>query len=1256
MEITANEIDNWAKKEPRQAQELLPQLVIRLILSTCNNIEKFDFPIGKGVQFPGYDGVLVSNEKTAFLPTGKSVWEFGTDENTIAKLRSDIKKRSENSLGVCVTETTFVFGTLKIWNHRKSMEDTINELKEIYQWKEICIIDASKIALWLSQSLAVSTWMAEKMGIATHGFITLGQFWQERCSTTSPLLNKDFFIQGREKIVEQLLIWLKDPNGYILLKAESTLEATLFLIATVMHMDDNESVKLLSKILIVTDSDEWGKIASTNLEKYIYVPYFNFTEDLRCPQNITAILPSNRFSPISKISKNLKTYDIPKMSKVCFHQGLEKLGYEVSDVYKIEKATKRCFLTFFRSITTVPMFKQPKWLSQNNREELIPAMICGGWNGALASDHKIIEILSGLEYDSYIQKLQKWLVIEDAPIFNVLNTYQVVSSQELWQLLFDYIQHDNINKLKDCFMQTFSFVDSIRESTKEQCHISSIIAKKSHTSHILRQGLIISLIMLSERNSEHNNFGVTSTEVLINHIVKNLLDGINTRQQWNSIAEDLPLLSEASPKAVIEKLEKDIDDSKSEIWGLFKTSKIFFGLRDQYIHVLWTLESLVWNADFAIESTILLTKLCEMNYKYQFSNSPENSLYQIFCLWYPQINLNVRERMTLIEKICTTYPVSGKNLLTQLLPNVHNICGGIHKPNWCDNGLELPLSVTEYEHQQSLDQILRLSVNILTNDIDGWNIIIDKIEWFMNYYDKLSKKIVDFNKAKTDIEILVICNSLRKKISNFRKFKDADWTIPEKYTDKLEKILLEITPTSIDKYKYLLEWYPCLLNPSPFSDLCDDYEEDKEKIFHLRKEAVHDIITQYSVSRLIDFLADSQETLDFANIISTDVLENKYDFDILLNIKAKNYKLYVSILNILFSKYGLGYLIHLLLSNEMLTNEEIGDFLCHTLFDQNMFDQIKKLNKSVQSYYWNNVPVFKNKDMDLTLLDQYISKLLEYNRPFSAVQIISYYKYNNTKVILDTLELFLQSQNHIEQNGMAYKNISSHMILELLNKVYIDSNRDKARVTRIEVAFLPLFRYDQTPKNIINYLIENPMEYIKLVSRRYKSDVSTETQSTEEHVNEIHTAFGILYRFREVPGCNENECSHAKFNAWVDMSRLYAKQIGFERACELELGRLLSYAPVGDDGIYPHEIIREYLEKNMTDILGKEFIVGKQNQRGVYSVTGGKAEKELAEKYYSDAEKIKIDYPKTAKILRQIGDDYKSESLFEQKRELIDFV
>lgn len=111
--LSTSVLDSWARENPRKAQELLPELVLRLILRTSSQIADYDFPIEKGIQYSGYDGVLVSDEKTSYFPKGKSVWECGTNDDSLSKFESDIQKRTNNPLGVNVTEATFIFVTLK---------------------------------------------------------------------------------------------------------------------------------------------------------------------------------------------------------------------------------------------------------------------------------------------------------------------------------------------------------------------------------------------------------------------------------------------------------------------------------------------------------------------------------------------------------------------------------------------------------------------------------------------------------------------------------------------------------------------------------------------------------------------------------------------------------------------------------------------------------------------------------------------------------------------------------------------------------------------------------------------------------------------------------------------------------------------------------------------------------------------------------------------------------------------------------------
>ncbi|MBO4869606.1 MAG: hypothetical protein J5585_07835, partial [Clostridia bacterium] len=52
---------------------------------------------------------------------------------------------------------------------------------------------------------------------------------------------------------------------------------------------------------------------------------------------------------------------------------------------------------------------------------------------------------------------------------------------------------------------------------------------------------------------------------------------------------------------------------------------------------------------------------------------------------------------------------------------------------------------------------------------------------------------------------------------------------------------------------------------------------------------------------------------------------------------------------------------------------------------------------------------------------------------------------------------------------------------------------------------------------------------------------------------------------------------------------------------------------------------------------------GKENTDGVRTIEDGTREQALARKCYKHSEELAIEYPETAKLLRKLGDHYKSE-------------
>lgn len=146
----------------------------------------------------------------------------------------------------------------------------------------------------------------------------------------------------------------------------------------------------------------------------------------------------------------------------------------------------------------------------------------------------------------------------------------------------------------------------------------------------------------------------------------------------------------------------------------------------------------------------------------------------------------------------------------------------------------------------------------------------------------------------------------------------------------------------------------------------------------------------------------------------------------------------------------------------------------------------------------------------------------------------------------------------------------------------------------------------------------------------------------------------LLYLFKDIPGCNCEIKSQEIFDTWIANVKKAAEDAGYKKAIELCIGKLLSYSPVGEDGIFPHEIVRNYFEKIFIKTEIDEFIIGKYNQRGAHVLSGGINEKKIGDKYNEDAKKLRISYPNTSLILRRMSENYNKESAFDRDLELSD--
>ena len=1242
--LTAAEIDSWAKENPRRAQELLPELVLRLILRTSDRITDYEFPIEKGIQYSGYDGVLVSEEKNSYFPNGKSVWECGTNDDAISKFKSDIQKRSNDPLGVDVAETTFIFVTLKIWNHKQSIEELLNESRKKYAWKDIRIIDGCKIAIWLQEFTAVAAWFSEAIEHSFDGIRDIENYWCDYCESTEPKLNKEFFLIGRDKQIKALDEWMRQKSGTLIVAAESSLEAKLFLIAYFLN---KSSKKNSGYVLLVEKVERWNQFIRKEEKDTILIPSFNFTEDIQCPGDIKILIPVSKYSPLSKIAKNVISVKIERRIRTLHQQALESIGIDSSDYGKIEAVTRRSFLPFYRTITKIPSRKQPSWLSHESPEDLIPAFLAGSWEENKEGDRKAIELLSGLTYEDYINKLQKWLIIEDAPIFKVLGTYQMVSITDMWTFLYESLSSPQIKRLKECILLVFGAADPTFELPEERWFMAAILGKGSKYSSSIRESLAIDLILFSEQKDRENYCDIDSAEYYVDSVVSEILESIMTWQQWNSIAEVLPSLAEASPNSFLIKIESEVDDPESQLWQMFKPAKDLLTGRSYYTYVLWALEKIVWFDDYAVRAIEVLAKINEKQFQYKLANTPIDSLYSIFCVWHPQSCLTCEQRIKVIQRISKNYPKTGKELIAKLIPSGNEVCYNIDEPRWRDFEGKGAEGVTDKEYRDTINAIATIAIDSADTNEDP-KLIINKADVFFGLGRPWLESMKEYCETLSNSQRIELSNLLRTKISRNREFCDAKWAMPEKYLSKMEDVLHQILPDDIEQYSYLYKQSASLLNPVPYKEGHDNFEFRSKQLQELRTRTALDILSKYGEKLFIEFAMKAEVTEELSKIIVQNIMKESYDFSLLTEMRDKNPRLCSSVLYRLYSINGSKGFFESL-TDSKLPDGEKGAILVQAPLAFEIWEQVQEFGDAVSETYWQHIDAFKAFYKEREHQDYLINQLIKYNRPFSAAKVISYSEYANTEIIIAVLEKCYEMHGFVEAAGYSAKILSPDEIQNLFDKIYSNQNADLEKMIPLEVTFFPCFDPEYMPRGIAKYFEKDPVEYIHFIELVSPKDKKSHEISPEQS----HVVRQILHRYREIPGCNSRSISRNVFRQWISAGRKYAQQAGLVDKFESYLGNLLSYAPDGDDGIYPHELVREYFESGISQTVINSFITGRYNQRGGYFVTAGAGEEAIAENYRKSAAILRIEYPQTAAILDKLSKSYSRESLYEYKRDFL---
>ena len=190
--VTSAILKRFLEQDKRKFEGLFPELIKRLILVGCQNVSSIRMPGLGDIWAPGFDGIVESQDQTPYVPAGKSVWEFGTNADSLSKINKDYQKRTNNPLGIDKTTTAFYLVIPRIWAYdNQGVSISQWEIEHNGDWLGVHVYDASVLCDWINSEPAVCAWLFEQFGEGKKlSFSSVAGAWESFSNQTNPQLVK----------------------------------------------------------------------------------------------------------------------------------------------------------------------------------------------------------------------------------------------------------------------------------------------------------------------------------------------------------------------------------------------------------------------------------------------------------------------------------------------------------------------------------------------------------------------------------------------------------------------------------------------------------------------------------------------------------------------------------------------------------------------------------------------------------------------------------------------------------------------------------------------------------------------------------------------------------------------------------------------------------------------------------------------------------------------------------------------------------
>lgn len=1241
--IRADDLDRWASRITAAPE--FPRLVRLLVHATARGLKQVDFPADEAVRLAGWDGKVLAEEAAPFVPAGFSAWELGTAHDPRAKANDDYAKRTGNPLSVDPLQATFIFATPRRWPGR---DDWVTEKRAEGKWKDVIAFDAEIFAQWLESAPAVAAWLAPVVGSMPPDARALEVVCDDFRTATKPALDLSGLLVARDSERAKLLALLQGPPLVVEISATTVAEATAFVGACIDSLPEHERDSLWARAIWVDSNAGLRTIAVS--DRPLIVVASGELPGAGTQHHFVKVSASRSSGAGNAIE--LGTQPVSALVEYLAKQGLDR-----NDAYE------RCqeaggYLERVRHTLLAVAPAVPEWVVPAVGVTVAATILIGEWDESYETDKAIVSAIAGVEYEQFVRAVTPFQSGPLPLISRAGTVWKVYARPTAWKLLEPSLTTRQLEEFLQSAHDVLLEPDPRFDLAPEERWMANVHGKRrAHSGH-LRNGLVGGLLHAAVLGRDDSAcYAGRRAQRWIDGACHRLFESRGEAGFWRRIRGELRELAEATPDQFLTALEADLEQAEPQVCDLFDEE----GEHGACLHsdLLWALELLAWAPEYVGRVVLVLAALAERDPGGRWANRPHSSLTEMLLPWQPQCSATAPERMKLFTLITQRFPKAGWNLGKALMPAQTTIVTPGARPKlrgWAPEAERKPVLRADYwaEIQDISERLLELA----GNDVERWHFLLSSLNSFMPpLKERVLRGAEELGGQIEGDNRMLFWTLLRKLLHHHNQFsakEEVEWVYPREILDQLGALYARLTPEDpISQLAWLFAFH--VERPT---DVALDWREEQEKTSTAQAAAAETLasldlntlvaaLPRFENHRMLGYClgrSSRAEAIEPALLRRCATSADERERDLARGFSNARYEAEP------------GRFLHRWCSKEspdFISEHAAATMLQGLPASPEIWDAVEAAGPLCRESFW--------KEAYIHLFDRpreaerAARNLLSVGRALAAIDLLAANSKDgwlagdgDVRLVVEVLNAGVAEANANPAHGQRV----AYDIARLI-KALADSRRlELSELMHLEWIYFGVLEHQaQHDLVIYEHLISDPELLLQLIALIYIPEGESREGRPEPSEGEravATQAWRILNEWKPFASTSPHAMpSGGELVAIVERARKLAAERRHSGIVDDHLGKALASSPAGTDGVWPHESVREVLERYRSEALADGFVVGKRNLRGITSRApgdGGEQERQLAAQYETWQRALAVSNPRTSALLGRLVEGYRSEA------------